>query len=146
MGTYQTRRNYKVHNFNNSTLTLGGEHKAEGMDGFDVELDEDEVETMSVADGTGLFVENPSLKGTIKIRLLEASTTNAWLSDKRAERSTFSVGFLDSTVPDLECSAQQCRITKMPMVTRGKDPAVVEWVLKTVYLDVKGGSYSLESA
>lgn len=146
MGTYQTRRNYKNHNFNKSTLTLGGEHKAEGMNGFDVDLDEDEVETMSVADGTGMFVENPSLKGTIKIRMLEASTTNAWLWTKRAARTTFSVGFLDEVVPDLECSAQQCRITKPPMFVRGKDPAVVEWILKTVYLDVKGGSYSLESA
>jgi hypothetical protein len=146
MGYYATRRNYKAHNFNNSTLTINGTHKAEGLDGFEVELDVDEVDVSLVADGTGLFVENPSQAGSFKIKMSEASATNAFLWDLVKSKAHFSLSFLDSAVPDLDCNGQQCRIAKRPKIERGKDPAIVEWTCKAVYLDCIGGSYSLESA
>lgn len=146
MGYYATKRNYKNHNINNSTLTLNGEHKIEGLDGFDWEYDDEEVDTEVVADGTGLFVENPSKRATIKIRISEASASSAYLWDLWEDKTSFKMSFLDTTIPDLAFSASKCRIAKAPATVRGKNPAVVEWVVKTVYMDAKGGSYSLESA
>lgn len=146
MAKYRDRVNYVDHDMNNTTITIDGTHLAEGVEMVEVELDEDETTIQKVADGTGIFVNDPSRSGVIRLSILEASATNDELWAKRAANSSFKVSVLDTAAPNLDCHGNQCRIAKPPVVKRGKEADVVEWVFICVYLDVKGGSYSLQSA
>ena len=146
MAKYRDRVNYVDHDFNNTTLSINGTHIAEGVEMVEVELDEDETTVQKVADGTGIFVNDPSRSGTFKFQILEASATNDIMWALRAANSSFKVSLLDVAAPNLDCHGNQCRIAKPPVVKRGKEADVVEWSLICVYMDVKGGSYSLQAA
>lgn len=146
MAVYRDRVNYVDHDMNNTTLSINGEHVAQGVEMIEVELDEDETTVQKVADGTGIFVTDPSRSGVIRFQILEASATNDIMWDLRAANSSFKVSVLDVAAPNLDCHGNYCRVAKPPVVKRGKEADVVEWVLICVYLDVKGGSYSLQSA
>jgi len=146
MAKYKDRINYVDHDFNNSSLTINGAHVAQGLESIEVELDEDEVDVVKVGDGTGIFVNDPSRSGTIKFQILEASATNDVMWALRTAGTSFPISFLDSSAPNLDCHGNNCRIQKPPVVKRSKEVDIVEWVCKCVYLDVKGGAYSLQSA
>jgi len=146
MGVYKDRRDYVDHDFNTTTLTIDGEHKAEGLEMIEVEKTEDDTTVKEAADGLGIFVVRPSKSGTIKFQILEASATNDIMWALRSGGSSFSVSVLDVAAPELDCNAAKARISKAPVVKRGIDHDMVEWTLIAVYLDVKGGSYSLASA
>jgi hypothetical protein len=145
MAIYRDRVNYVDHDFNNTTLSIDSDHVAQGLQMIEIELDEDETDIQKVADGTGLFVTNPSRSGTIKFQILEASATNDKMWELRESNSSFPVSLLDTAAPNLNCRGSYCRIGKPPVVKRGKEADVVEWMCKCIYLDVKGGSYSLQS-
>lgn len=146
MGQYKDKIDTVPHNFNNSVATLDGDHKITGLEMLEVERDEDEVETQSVADGTAIFVENPIRTGTVTFQILESSPTTDYMWALREARAAFKFNFKDSSAPNLNCGGKYLRITKPPVVKRGKEADVVEWVCRATYLDVKGGSYKLETA
>ena len=143
MGVYKDRVSYKDHNFATSVLTINGVHNAEGMESVEVELDEDETTIQKVADGTGIFVKGTSRSGTFKFQILEASATNDVMWALRQADTAFKLSFADPTSPNLDCHGNVCRVLKAPVVKRGKEADVVEWVCNSIYLDVKGGSYLL---
>lgn len=147
MPTYKDRKNYVPHDFNNTTLTLGGEHKAEGLDAISMEMDEDEVTTQSTGDGMAQFVENPGITGTITVSCAEASATNGWLWDKWKAKGSFSVQMRDTASPQLKAGGDYCRIMKRPILARNKNEMpIVEWSIKTCYMDLEAGAFYLESA
>ena len=146
MAVYKDRRNFKDHDFNNTSLLIAGEDKAEGVEMIEVELDEDVTTVQKVADGTGIFANNPSRSGTIKFQILEASATTDVMWALHKSNEAFSIGILDPTAPNLSCRGAKCRIGKPPVIKRGLEADVVEWVCVCAYLDVFGGSYSLASA
>jgi hypothetical protein len=135
-----------AHNFNNTTLTFAGEHNAVGLEMVEVDRDEDEVETQSVADGMAISVENPIKTGTFKCQVLEAGPTTDWLWAKRNERKSFKITLTDTASPNLNCVGRKCRIAKPPTIKRGKEADVTEWTFVVPYLDMQGGSYRLEAA
>ena len=146
MVQYRDQIDTVAHNFNTSTLTINGEHKAIGLEMIEVERDENEVDTQAVADGTAIFVENPIRTGTFKFQALESGPTTDVMWALREAGDSFKIGFSDTSAPNLNCAAKYCRIEKPPVVKRGKEADVVEWVLRCTYLQTKGGSYRLETA
>lgn len=145
MAIYKDRINYVDHNFNSYTLTIDGDHVAQSLDSVEVELDDDEVDVTKVADGTGVFDINPSRSGTIKFSMLEASVTNDKMYELREVGAAFSVSGLDTSRPNYNCNGKKMRIVKPPVELAGTTANVVEWICKAVYLDVKGGSYSIQA-
>jgi hypothetical protein len=146
MAEYKSRRNFTPHNFNNTTITIDKTDKAEGVETLEVEPTNDEVTVQDAADGLAIFVENPSRVGEIRLSFLEASATNDKMEELYKSKATFSIDVKDSAVPDLDCRSAQCRISKHPTITRGREATFVEWVCICTYLDIKGGSYALVSA
>jgi hypothetical protein len=143
MGKYKEAIHTVAHNFKNTTLTINGEHKVDGLDALAVERDEDEVSTMAAADGMASFVETSIQTGTITFSHLEASPTSDYMWDLYETGDTFKAAVVDSAAPTLDCSAAYCRVAKAPVVTRTREGQMVEWVLRTTYLKSRGGSYSL---
>lgn len=141
MGTFKDRRNYVDHDINTSTVLIDGEDKAEGWDSFEAEMDVDETEYQSSADGLSIAVHNPITTGTLKLVLLEPSKTSGVLWALKNSNSTFSLQLSDSSVPDLKVVAQKCRFMKAPVIKRGKDVDRVEWSFRCGYLSVAGGGY-----
>jgi hypothetical protein len=127
-------------------LLINGTDKAEGLEMIEVEFDEDEVTVQKVADGTAIYSTNPSRSGTIKFQIIEASATNDVMWTLRKNNTSFSIGILDPTAPNLTCRGAKCRIGKPPVIKRGLECDIVEWTCICTYLDARGGSYSLASA
>jgi len=149
MGTFKDRVNYQPHNFNTFALsfTYGDDtYKATGLNTFSAERDEDEVTVESAADGVGIFVEDPVIKGAVTFEIMEADPTNKWLWDRQVGGHIFSLSAADSNMADLEVKGGQCRISKAPVIEKKKEIFYVSWNIITVYLDVKSGGYALVSA
>ena len=146
MAAYKDRVNYVPHSINNVTVTIDGEHKIEGLELFEAEMDEDELTVQTVADGTGILVENPSRAGTIKLTFLEAGASSDKLYELLEGRDVFSVAALDAAAPDFDVHGTYCRVMKRPPIRRGREADTPEWVFVCVYLDMKGASYALATA
>ncbi len=146
MGIYRERRNYVDHDPNSITILIDGENKVEGFDSLVVELDNDESTVQTVADGTGLFVANPTTSGEIRISFIEASPTNDIMWALLKAGDSFKISVQDANAPLLDAHGNKCRVKKRPVINRGAEADVVEWVCSVVYLDCAGGSYSLASA
>jgi len=140
---YKTRRNYVDHDFNSTTLTINGEHKAEGLEMIEVERTEDETVVVESGDGMAMFSNSASRSGTIKFQVLDASATNDVMWDLHKAGTSFKLSVLDVAAPNLDCKGAQCRVQKRPIVKRSKEVDVVEWVCIVAYLDAVGGSYTL---
>ncbi len=110
-----------------------------------MELDEDETTVQKAGDGLAIFVNDPSKTGVIRMQLLEASATNKKLWELREAGNPFSVSILDKNAPDFNCRSAQTMVQKPPVARRSKEHDIVEWVLVSTYLDVKGDGYSLVS-
>jgi hypothetical protein len=134
------------HNFNNTTLTLGGEHTAEGLEMVQAERTEDEVSLFTVNSGMAIFVENPKKIGEFTVQILEASPTTKWLWDKRRARKAFKIDMADTAAPNLDVSGRFCRIMKPPAIVRDAEAQTVEWKFLVAYLEMEGDSYRLEKA
>ena len=143
MANYRSRRNYVFHSINNLTILIDGVHKVEGLDLFEAELDDDEVVLTKVADGLGIMSTNPSQSGTIKVNWLEASKTTDDVWAILDSGASFSISAIDSSADNFDVRGQYCRVQKRPVVSRGAEATVSEWVFITAYLDIKGGSYAL---
>jgi len=146
LSIYKDRRNYKDHDFNNTTFTINKEHKAEGLNRITVTMTEDEVAVQTVADGLGLFVNNPKISGSIVFETLEASATNQYMWDMWRAKTSFATSILDKVVPDLNVAGAKCRIMKRADIERVTEATVSEWTILCVYLDSDGGGFTLESA
>jgi len=146
MGGYKDRQNYVDHDFNNTTLTINGEHNAEGLESLEVTYNEPRSTVSEVADGMAIFNVNNSKTGTIKFSIMESSATCDIMWDLWAARSTFPVAVLDTASPNLSVSAGQCRFGELPPIKRSGEVDVVEFTLNATYMDARGGSYSLVSA
>lgn len=142
MAYYKTRRNFKPHNLNNTTININKEHKVEGLHSVTITRDEDEVTVVKSNDGLAVFAENPSLSGTIVLEVLEASPTTDYLWARYNSQASFGISVLDAAVPALNGSGAQCRVMKPTEVVRDNEPKMQEWTLICTYLDIAGGSYS----
>ena len=143
MAAYKDRVNYVPHSINNVTVLINGEHKIEGLESFEAEMDEDEATVQTVADGTGIIVENPSRAGQIKLVFLEASASSYELYTLLEGRDVFSIAALDVGAPDFDVHGTYCRVMKRPPIKRGREADTPEWIFVSVYLDMKGASYAL---
>lgn len=146
MGVYKDSRDYVDHDFNTTTVTVNSEHKVEGLEMLEVEMDEDEVSVQKSGDGLGIFVVDPSTSGTIKLTILEASATNDIMWALHKSGASFPVSVLDTAAPNLNCSGKKMKIVKRPVIKRSKEHDMIEWVCIAVYLKAEGGSYSLAAA
>ena len=145
MGQYKDEIDVVAHNFNNSTLTFDGEHKAQGCEMFQAERTEDEVTVQETADGMAIFVESPSKTGEFTAQILEASPTTKYLWDLRKNGKAFKVNFADTAATNLDASGKYCRIAKPPAIVRDKEAKTNEWKFVVTYLKMEGDSYRLES-
>lgn len=145
MGLYKDPIEYKPHSFNSSTLTLDREHVVEGLDTVECEMDEDEWEQQSVASGATIPVHNPIESGEFRFTFLEASATTDWLTEKLRAHGSISFSFTDENAPNLNANSRRAYIRKRPMLKRGKEVDVPQWILSCPYLKCEGGSYALES-
>ena len=134
-----------AHSFNNSTLSLGGEHTVDGLEMIEAVRDNDEVVTQAVASGMAVDVENPIQTGILTIQILESSPSTDWLWDKLEEGAAFDVSFKDSAAPNFNVNAKSCRFVRRPNTGRSNEAQVVEWQLACKYLKMRGGSYRLVS-
>ncbi len=146
MAKYATRRNLTPHAINNLTILVNGEHKIEGLDLFEAELDEDEVSVQTVASGLAIMNENPTLTGQIRINFLEASASTDALWTILDSGDTFTISALDAVAENFDVRGAYCRVLKRPKITRGAEATVSEWVFTSGYLDIKGGSYAVATA
>lgn len=146
MAKYATRRNYTPHAINNLTILINGEHKIEGLDLFEAELNEDEVDVQTVASGLAIMNEKPSLVGQIRINFLEASASTDALWEILDGGATFTISALDAAAPNFDVKGAYCRVMKRPVISRGAEATVSEWIFTAGYLDIKGGSYAIATA
>ena len=146
MAEYKTRRNYVDHDFNTTTITINKTHKAEGVNSLAVERNEDKFSVTEVADGMAQFAFKPSRTGTFVIEILAASATNDILWDLEIANSSFAISVLDSNAPNLDCNSPYCHIVKKPAINRDGEAPMIEWTFICAYLEMRGGSYTLETA
>jgi len=144
MGEYKDDINVRPHNFNTSILTIDSTHNAEGLEMIEVEDTSDNVVVKTVASGMAIFEESNDQSGTIKFQTLEAGPTTDIMWALVATRNAFKLNFSDSNAPELKVTGKYCRVQKKPVLKRGQEGDVVEWVCIATYLKSKGGSYRLE--
>ena len=146
MAKYQTRRNLTPHTINNLTILINGEHKVEGLDLFEAELDEGEATVQTVASGLAVINENPSLAGQIRINFLDASASTDAVWTILDSGATFTISALDEAAENFDVKGAYCRVMKRPVISRGAEATVSEWIFVSGYLDIKGGSYAVAIA
>ena len=146
MAVYKTRRNYVDHDFNSTNITINKVHKAEGVNSLTVDRSEDKFSVTEVADGMAQFAFKPSRVGTFVLEILEASATNDVLWDLEIAGASFNISVLDANAPNLDCNSPNCHIVKKHTITRDGEAPMIEWTFLCTYLEMRGGSYTLEAA
>ena len=87
---------------------------------------EDAVSTDVGCKGDVCYSENANESGTITITVQGTSSSIPKLRTLASGRKQFSVMISDANdYDDINISAQRCRVTKMPDVSRGKTPSSV---------------------
>lgn len=87
---------------------------------------EDAVSTDVGCQGDVCYSENANESGTITITLQGTSSSISRLRTLASGRKQFSVMISDANdYDDINISAQRCRVTKIPDVSRGKTPSSV---------------------
>lgn len=150
MPYYKPPVNFEPHNFNSSTLTvisadLDGPVTIDGLDTIEVEFTNNRWGTQASASGMAIHTHNPSKEGTIKITLLEASSSSATLSQLARSDAPITVTFTDQNAPELNCSSQQARVEKHAMVKRSNEVDTPEWVFVCTYMTSESGGYRLQT-
>jgi len=141
MGTYKDRINYVDHDFNSTTLLINSEHKGEGLDTIAVEKLSDRVTVTEVADGMAILNNGKSRVGTITFECLEASATNDYMQERVDSGESFPIALSDDNAPNMKAGGGKFRVMEDPVINRGAEAAMVEWVCITAYLDGKTGAY-----
>lgn len=150
MGYYQPPVAFEPHNFNSSTLTLNSPdldaaHVVEALDTVEVEFKENRWATSAVASGQAIFEHMPSLEGTLKLTLMEASASSGILSQLARSNSPVTFSFTDENSPELNCSSAQARVEKHAVVKRANEVDKPEWVFVCTYLKCESGGYRIQS-
>jgi hypothetical protein len=120
-------------------------HVAQGIESFQVELDEDETETQAAADGMAILIENPIRTGIIQLTVLDSSPTTDIMWDAFESDSGIKISFSDANAPKLAVLGENGRVVKRPIVRREKGVQLVEWNVKFAYIAARGGSYALQA-
>lgn len=150
MPYYKPPVNFEPHNFNSSTLTinspdLDGAVTIDGLNTIEVELTNNRWGTQSSNSGMAIHTHNPSKEGTIKITLLEASSSSAILSALARSDAPVTVTFTDANSTELNCGSGQARVEKHAVVKRSNEVDTPEWVFVCTYLTCESGGYKLQS-
>lgn len=146
MGIFKPRTNYRPHNFNSFTVIVNGETQVEGLNSFSCERNEDEITMAIAADGTGLPQENPNISGIITLEIQEPSPTNGVFWGLQKEGAYITISAVDSNDTSFNCSMASGRVKKPPVLNKGLEVSMVEWVFEAVYLDLESGGYSIIDA
>lgn len=146
MGNFKPRLNFKPHNFNDFTVTINGETQIQMLNSFACERNEDEITMAIAADGTGLPQENPNISGTITLEISEASPTNGVLWGLQKEGAYIAISAVDSNDTSFNCAMASGRVKKPPVLNKGLEVNMVEWVFEAVYLDLESGGYAIIDA
>jgi hypothetical protein len=145
MGIYKDAQNFVPYDFNSAVLTLDGEIVVDGLDSFSAERDADRVTSMTVADGLGMLVLDPSKVVTFTFSVLEASASTDSLYTLLETDTPFKLSFIDSNAENFNCSGTYCMFTKHPTAKREKEVPLVEWTITTIYGSMRGGSFTLQT-
>lgn len=101
-----------------------------------------EINTMQVgADGNGQHSLHADRSGTVTVRLLKTSPTNAQLSALYAFQTASSSAHGQNTIALNDSkrgdtiTALQCAFAKAPDLNYGKEAGLVEWVFHAIRID-----------
>lgn len=141
MGTYKDRINYVDHDFNTTVLLINGKHKAVALETIAVEKLNDRVTVTESADGMAILNNGKSRTGTITFQCLEPSATNDIMQTLVDSGESFPIALSDDNAPNMKAGGGKFRVMKDPVINRGAEAAMVEWVCITAYLDGKTGAY-----
>lgn len=118
-------------------------------EGITVEMTDDKNSMVIGADGSGQHNLHAGKSGTIAIRLLKTSPTNALLSDLYNYQTQSSAYHGQNTisirnpVSGDSITAQQCAFRRLSPNSYAKDGATMEWVFDAIRIDQKLGSGQL---
>jgi Protein of unknown function (DUF3277) len=121
----------------NGTVSLGS-NSGVSEEGVSFSFSEDQ-DTMTIgADGTGMHSLHAGQAGTVSVRFLKSSPTNAILDALyQADRNVPSTSGQNTIVVTWLAggdvtTAFQCAFKKFPDVVYGKDAALLEWVFNSI--------------
>ena len=115
-------------------------------EGITVEMIDDKNTMVIGADGTGQHNLHAGKGGTITIRLLKTSPTNALMAELYNYQTQSSAYHGQNTisirnpVSGDSITGQQCAFKKLPANGYAKDGAIMEWVLDSIRVDQKLGN------
>ena len=115
-------------------------------EGITVAFSEDQSTMVTGADGTGMHSIHGAQSGTVNLRLLKSSPTNALLAAAyQADRSVPSSGGQNTIVISWLAGGDvylcsQCDFRKFPDNAYGKDANIIEWTFNAIYLNPLLGS------
>ena len=121
----------------NVTVTIGST-SGTAEEGISIAFAEDQASTMIGADGTGMHSIHAGQSGTVIVRLLKSSPTNAVLSAAyQADRQVPSSGGQNTIVVSWLAGGHlytcvQCVFVKFPDQSYAKDAALLEWGFRAI--------------
>lgn len=109
-----------------------------------VEREANSFEKTAGASGLVVRTRNRNRMGTVTLRLLSASPSNARLTAMADLDELFGTGVGEFSMRQLSSSdvvtSPNCWVEKRPPIARGTDAPIVEWVLACDQLDPRAGS------
>jgi hypothetical protein len=118
----------KNYNIKLVTLIVDGRHHTGLMDGAPVNAEANNDSTIPHVDAYGevVFAENADETGTITITYKHNSPALAQIRALVKARKTFSISLDDQNDPKVKTGGSECRVLKMPPLSRGTEVTGVE--------------------
>jgi hypothetical protein len=134
----------KPHNFSLSVTKVGGV-ALDGINRLAVRRNTARHSTGSVADGFSYVQKSADRTGEIEIEVPENAPANDVLWDLKEADTHFTFSHSDPANPNLKINNSVMYIDPAPL-ERGAEVKMITYLLKTAYLNYRGGSYSLVQA
>jgi len=138
---YRDEIHVQPHDFSGTTTKIGT-HILEGLESLKVEPMTERNTTGASADGFAWPVKSPDRRGDITITLPENSPSITVLWDLYEADESFPFSHVDPASPSMKVNNTAVRINRPPL-ERGADVTMVEFKMTALYLNYRGGGYSL---
>lgn len=124
----------------NGTFSIGSGAGASD-EGITITMADDKASLVVGADGQGMHSLHAAKNGTVTVRLLKTSPTNALLQDLYAACTSSPANYGASTITIRDpyrgdvITCQGCGFRKFPDISYGKDGAMQEWTWNAAQID-----------
>lgn len=124
----------------NGTFSIGSGAGASD-EGITITMADDKASLVVGADGQGMHSLHAAKNGTVTVRLLKTSPTNALLQDLYSATTSSPADYGGSTIVIRDpnrgdvVTCRGCGFRKFPDIAYGKDGAMQEWVWNAAAID-----------